>query len=482
VVVSASLPKNPLATIRVNPLHLGAKIPNSFLGLSIDYPEVEKTMGTIRKPLPAFVNLLNHLNRSNGPPILRIGGDTQDESWFSTTRTQRPENVRFTINSDLIQSLDAAAQATQSKLILGLNLGADDPSILLNWVEAAQNDFLPEQIFAFELGNEPDNYQKHFVNNRPLRDKHWDYEIYSRQYDHYKEMLTSHFKGKKSLAAPAFAKAFVPDAPNFIERESMDLQLATLHYYPLNGCGDERPSSSKNSPSSLSSQSSSPNSSALQTLLLPTASTGFFKMFDPIFAISKRLTVPLRIDELGPVSCDGLPEVGNSFASALWSLDFMFNFTQAGGAGVNFRVSSTIGSAPEAAPIFYAMMFFGEATQNMSSFIPLQMNGPSTVRAWSFLDHNGMIRVALLNTSEEEGTVVLQIPHTSGPAKIVRLTAPSLSSQNGVKLGGQTFDQSEDGNLLGTRTEDSLSPVGQLFPVLLPAGSAAIASILFNPR
>jgi hypothetical protein len=470
IATQATLPENPLATIQVDPLHLGAKIPNSFLGLSLDYPEVEKAMGTIRKPISSFVNLLNHLRRFNGPPILRVGGDAQDESWFSNTRTQRPDNVRFTINTDLIQSLDAAAQATQSKLILGLNLGADDPSILLNWVEAAQNDFLPEQIFAFELGNEPDNYQKHIVNNRPLRGKHWDYETYSKQFDHYKEMLTNHFKGRKSLAAPAFAKAFIPDAPNFIERESMDLQMATLHYYPLNGC-DETDSHARSS-----------TSSSIQTLLQPSSSKEFFKTFDPVFAISRRLTGPLRIDDVAPVSCDGLPDVRQSFGAALWSLGFMFDFARAGGAGVNFRVSSTIGPEPKAAPIFYAMMLFAEATQNSSSFIPLQLEGSAAIRAWSVLDKNGMIRTVLVNTSGATGTVTLKIPHASSAATVVRLTAPSLTSQNGVKFGGQTFDQSKDGDLLGTRTEESLNSVHELFPVSLPAASSAIISVQFNPR
>jgi len=459
-----ALPKNPVATVQVDPLHLGAKIPKSFLGFSFEYPDVEKFIGTTRKPLPSFVKLLNQLRDFNGPPVIRVGGESQDESWYSNTPTQRPDNVSFTIGRELTQALDAAAQATQSKLILGLNLGADDPSILLNWVEAAQNDFLPEQILSFELGNEPDNYQNHLVNGAPLRDKHWDYDIYSKQFDHYKKMLLAHMKAKKPFTAPAFVKEFLPDAPNFIERESLDVGLATLHFYALNGCGD-----------------TSSGSSGIKTLLRPTASADFFKAFDPAISIAKRLSVPLRIDEVGPVSCDGLPEVRGSFASALWSLEFMFDFASAGGAGVNFTGNSTLTPEPEVAPIFYGMLLFAQAIQKDASFIPLAVEGAPSVRAWSTLDKNGLIRVVLVNKDPtQSGTVVLKIPHTMGPAKIVRLTAPSLSSQKGVILGGQTFDGSQDGSILGIHSEWSLTPTNQQFPVDLPAGSAALVSVQFN--
>jgi hypothetical protein len=465
-----ALPKNPIATVQVDPLHLGAKIPKSFLGFSFEYPDLEKFVGTTRKPLPSFVRLLNQLRDFNGPPVIRVGGESQDESWYSNTRTEHPDNVTFTIGRELTQALDAAAQATQSKLILGLNLGADDPSILLNWVEAAQNDFLPEQVLSFELGNEPDNYQNHLVNGAPLRDKHWDYDLYAKQFDHYKEMLLSHLKAKKLLAAPAFLKGFLPDVANFIERESMDVGLVTLHYYALNGCGDKSPSSNAAS-----------TALGIKTLLRPTASADFFKAFDPAIGISKRLSVPLRIDEVGPVSCDSLPEVSGSFASALWSLEFMFDFASAGGAGVNFTANSTLTPEPEVAPIFYGMLLFGQAIQKSASFIPLSVEGQRSIRAWSTLDKNGLIRIVLMNKDPtQSGTVVLKIPHTMGPAKIVRLTAPSLSSQKGILLGGQTFDGSPDGSILGIHSEWSLTPTHQQFPIALPAGSAALVSVQFN--
>ena len=45
----------------------------------------------------------------------------------------------------------------------------------------------------------------------------------------------------------------------------------------------------------------------------------------------------MRIDELNSVSCGAVPEVSNTFASALWALNTLFEMARVGIRGVNIH-------------------------------------------------------------------------------------------------------------------------------------------------
>ena len=106
--------------------------------------------------------------------------------------------------------------------------------------------------------------------------------------------------------------------------------VATLHRYPLQQCfvAPEEP-----------------NYPTIAHLLAPTSSRA---LADSVIAAVKAAHahhVPMRIDEMNTISCGNDPAVGDSFASALWALDALFEMARVGVDGVNIHTFPGVGTA-----------------------------------------------------------------------------------------------------------------------------------------
>src|SRR5262249_31955370 len=106
-------------------------------------------------------------------------------------------------------------------------------------------------------------------------------------------------------------------------RDEPRVRLATVHAYPLKHCGT--------------------TPVTIGQLLADQASHGLAQQLAPLVAAARAHHVELRIDEMNGVSCGGQRGVSNSFASALWVLDALFEFAKLGVYGVNIQtVPNTI--------------------------------------------------------------------------------------------------------------------------------------------
>src|SRR5487761_323033 len=77
--------RSSLVQATVDVAHPGRAIPPSFLGFSIEYNSIPRYAGTPDTGMnSAFVQLLQNLSAwDNGPLALRIGGNSEDESWWN---------------------------------------------------------------------------------------------------------------------------------------------------------------------------------------------------------------------------------------------------------------------------------------------------------------------------------------------------------------------------------------------------------------
>src|SRR5262249_15211707 len=143
--------------------------------------------------------------------------------------------------------------------------------------------------------------------------------------------------------------------------------------------------------------------------------------------------------------------VSDTFASALWILDTLFNFASVGVDGVNIH------TLPRAAyqlfsfqqrkgtwhavvhPEYYGMLAFAQAFPPGARLLPVSIaSGP--IKAWPTSARDAHTRVVLINqSSPADVTVQLQIPGGSNSVSIERLQAPSLSATKDVAFGGQSF-------------------------------------------
>jgi hypothetical protein len=121
------------------------------------------------------------------------------------------------------------------------------------------------------------------------------------------------------------------------------------------------------------------------------------------------------------------------------------------------------------------MLLFAEATANQACLLP--GGAPTnTLKLWATLDRKGVVRVVIINKDlQADCDVVLEVPGSSGSLK--RLTAPSPDATKGIRLAGQTYDDTPDGNPVGVPVTEVARHDGRGFQVRIGPASAALLTI-----
>ena len=460
------------ATVTVYPSATGATVPAGFVGLSLEYPAVPAYAGTHPSSLdPVFVQLVRNLAPGQ-EPVLRIGGDSADRTWWPTSAVQRPAGVTFAINNQWLGVTRSLAQTLGAHLILGLNLEADSSELASAEASALIDGVGSRSIRALELGNEPDLYAA-FPWYRSAgtgvlgRPPGYDEASFIHDFAQFSSALPP-----VPLAGPSLSgRSWTQGLRQFLAAQPR-LGLVTLHRYPLQRC---------------LTRPSSPRYPTLARLLSPASSVGLADSFAPDVALAHSHGLSLRIDELNTVSCGAVPAVSKSFASALWALDTLFELARVGVSGVNvhtfpgagyelFNVTHTGGSWRAAvAPEYYGLLMFARATPPGSRLVAVGASGNGAVHTWATRARDGTVRVVLSNDGSGSRVLAVRIDGADGRASLYRLTAPSASATSGVTLGGQSFGAETGTGLLAGQSESfSVTPADGRYVVSLPATSAAL--------
>jgi hypothetical protein len=320
-------------------------------------------------------------------------------------------------------------------------------------------------LLALEVGNEPDEYA-----TNGLRPSSYNIPDYYADFNTWANSIMPVVPAGLKLAGPAWAFYFTEqrNIQTFETQESSVLGMFTLHAYAV-------------APS---------NNPANDFLLTPAAATTAPSAVAQGVTISHANSIPFRMTEVGAASDGGIASVGETFASALWSVDLMFNYANAGVDGVNWLTTTGDSDAPFSFnhtyaqgtntftlnainPLYYGLLFFQEATANNSQLLPVALNTPANLTAWATLGSSGP-RVAILNKDENlSGTVAITMPGYS-QANVLYLTAPSYTSTNGITFAGQTFDGSTDGTIQGNQVPVVVTGVNGVFQVPMSPTSAAL--------
>jgi hypothetical protein len=464
----------PPTFVTVQAAAAGRHVPFGFLGLSTEYQAVEAYAGSDPASLdPVFEQLVRNLAPSQAP-VLRIGGDSADRTWRPTSAVSQPPGVRFAITDRWLAVTRALADDLRARLIVDLNLEAGSPRLAAAEAGALIDGVGHGAIRALELGNEPDLYPTfpwyrtadgRHVTGRP---PNYDMSGLIGDFTSFASALPRLALAGPSLGAPGWTRQlgrFLADEPR--------VRLVTLHRYPLQLCYTPR---------------SSARYPTLQRLLMPTSSIGLADSFARYVGIARARHLSLRIDELNTVSCGAVPAVSQSFASALWALNTLFEMVRVGIHGVNvhtfpgagyelFRMSRPDGAwSASVAPEYYGLLMFAAAAPAGSRLLAVSNGSGGTLRTWATRSSAGTIRVLAVNTGSQARLVRVGVAGPPpGEGQLQLLTAPSVRSRTGVTLAGQTFGASTRTGLLagGPRTL-SLSPVGGRYEVWLPAGSAGL--------
>jgi hypothetical protein len=471
--VAASSPAG-AGSLAVGTATVGRPIPPGFVGLTTEYRGLEAYAGTNPRALdPVFVQLIRNLAPSQSP-VLRIGGDSTDWTWWPVPHMVRPPGVKFSLNHTWLQVAAALAKTLDAHLLLGLNFEADSARVAAAEAQALTGGIGRGRIQALELGNEPELYAAfpwyklpdgRHVRGRPPT---YGYRDFVQDFSN----IARSIPRDVTLAGPSMgAPMWIPLLRQFLSGNRR-VGLATLHRYPLKHC-------------------SSTTRVTIPEILSSSSSTGLAATVAGAVATAHARGVGLRIDEMSAISCGGVLGISNSFATALWSLDTLFAMARVGVDGVNlqtapgswnelFRIEQTGGGWQGSVnPAYYGLMMFAQAAPAGSHLLRLSGSPGSQVSAWAIRAPGGDVRVVLINHATAHARVVrVRVPAPGSPATLERLQAPSAGANHGVTLGGQSFGaNTSTGLLAGPSNLSFVKPVAGQYGIALPAASAALLTL-----
>jgi hypothetical protein len=446
-----------------------------FLGLSMEFYAVHEYTGSDPGAIdPVLIQLIKNLSPGQSP-VLRIGGDSTDQSWWPVAGVLPPRGIDYPLTPDWLRTTDALANVLGAKLIVGINMQLNRPALAA--VEArALLAGLGESLEAFEIGNEPDLYgilpwyltagDKAKYGRPPS----FDVSDYIQQFSNIRHALPA-----APIAGPAFANLtwMQSGLSQFLSAES-GLGVVTLHRYPLRSCGVP---------------TSSPAYATIPNLLSDYSQSELAQGVAPYVAMAHAQGLPFRVDEMNSASCFGTAGVSDTFASALWVLDTLFEMANVGVDGVNIHTlpgshyelftTSHNGTSWQADvhPEYYGMLMFAQAAPAGSQLLPITGVPDGPLKVWATLAPDGTERIVLINEDASAAApVVLQAPGTSASAEL--LTAASLDATDGVTLGAQSFGpETGTGSLPGPEQTSTVYSLLGTYSVTVPPASALLLTL-----
>ena len=470
-------PLGPPATVTVSARSAPSPvIPPGFVGIALELPSLPQFAGTDpAHPDPVLLKLIRNLAPGQSP-ILRLGGDSTDYSWWPTPGVRRPAGVTYALTPHWMQIAAGLARTLRAHLIIGVNWAAHDPALTIAEARAYVREIGAPLISGLELGNEP-GYYGHLAwyftgSGRKVVSRSRTYTLadYLHEYERIVPRLPHLPMAGPSdgnLPGVAAERQFVSSAPR--------LRLVTMHRYPLIACAK--------SPTRLVYPT-------LDHMLGSFASARMADALAPYVHVARAAGLPYRLDETNSVSCRGAP-ISRTFASALWVVDALFQLARIGVSGVNFNtftdalyepfsVGETGGRwSATVRPIYYGMLLFTRAAPAGSRLLALRLRGGGALRAWATRTVSGTVHVVLINDSlTDSRPVTVSLAGWSGGALLTRLSAPQVAATAGVTIGGQSFGASTaTGRLGGTASTVYLRAERDGYALRLPPASAAMLTI-----
>jgi hypothetical protein len=445
-------------------------IPSEFLGLSTEFT----TLPLVEQHQVLWERVLGEVANGGGIPVLplRLGGDSAEHVRFEAVAAP----WAFSPTKKLVDDTADAISGSKLQVIIDINTVSSTQQEAAGWMKGLWNRLYNVRggsIVGFEIGNEPDIYsQGAWRRGIGIEGNAPDNPAGVQPADLPKEITATSFA--KTVQAYASAlHAAVPQVPviapalaeatdnlgwikTLLRHRPKNLKVISAHVYPYSACAN--PGDAKYP--------------TIQKILSQNATAGMARTVAPAIRVAHKAGLSLRLTEINSVTCGGLEGVSNTFATALWAPDALFELMRAGVEGVQLHARVTSINRPfsfdrqglQTRPLLYGLMLFKRMLVPGSRLVPVQLRTGSRslhLKAWAVReDETGAagndpsewtavgegtplihhaLKVLVLNKGGRSALINLHLP-TSSPAFVERLLAPSASSTSGVTLEGQQLN------------------------------------------
>ena len=430
----------------------GALIPASFIGLSYEKSAIAQ------KHFRADNVQLVNLHRNLGSGVIRVGGNKVELCSWRCDETQAASGKGgYAVTPSCLDDFYEFAKAIDWRVIHGVNLASNQPEMSADEIKYALS-VDGKSIMAFEVGNEPDHYDK---DTKKLRAKGYSFALYKSELEAAQRIFLARNPGAK-LVGPATTSGdaawFEPFAADFKSTSP----FFTSHFYPLSAKSNPPPTA--------------------ESLLSAAAKSKTVAMVDKHVGIAREAGVPYRLAECNSASMGGTDGVSDTFAAAVWGVDFLFDVAEHGAVGVHLhtifgtRGYTAIGYDKTdyvARPLYYALLLFKDAGRGKS--LKTETQTDSNVTSHATLTDDGKLRVTIINKSvTAASTATVVTDHQRSTATLARLSAAAPTSKAEITYSGASVQS--DGQWTARPPETIHGKAGR-FEVILPACSAAVITL-----
>ena len=419
----------------------GNRIPADFTGLSYETAQ----LGDPTFFAPTNTELVGFVRRLGKAGVLRVGGNTSEYCYWSPkataeedeqTRRENQANVLpqalavgpdtghgpskgRRVTPEAVRNLRGFIDATGWNLIYGLNMGTGDAE-----TAAAEADYvmrtMGDKLISFQLCNEPDLFYRN-----GLRKSDYDFAQFAKEWRNFYEVIRAKVP-HAPFAGPDTAfnnEWLVPFAQQFRD----EVAFLSQHYYAEGPPTDP--------------------SMTIERLLRPNPRLA--AEFEGMAKTKAETKLPFRLTETNSCYQGGKQGVSDTFASALWGAELMYQLAAAGGVGINFHgggygwytpIAGTVPDGFVARPIYYGMLLFAEAGPGHLIDAPMEGAGDDALlTAYGVLNEDeprNSVRAVVFNKHADRfARVEIESGERPAFARVLRLSAPRLDDRTDVTLG-----------------------------------------------
>jgi len=438
--LSATAAGSPV-TIVIDATHPGAAIAPDFSGLSFEVSILLPNEDGVRYFRPDNLPLIN-LFHTLGIKNLRIGGNTSDR------------DVRKLPEEADIDSLFLFAKAAGVKVLYCLRLHNGDPQ-----ADAATAKYIMDhyaaQVDCFSIGQEPSAYPVQKVDDRAQGERmgaaneKYTYPAYAADWKKFADIIIAavpdvKFCGPSVHNNGVWAIKFIADFG-----KSNHVTLITEHLYP-GGAGGKVVTPENGRDRMLADGDSMTNG-------FPRA---YKKLHDSFVPQALAAGLPYRLEEVNNYFNGGATNVSNTFAAALWGLDYMYWWAAHDCAGLNFHTGDKVAAGSELRPSKYTAYFtapngylirplgYGIKAFDLGGhgrFVPLTISNADNLNlsAYAVLGDDKNVYLTIINKehgngARTAGVSLEKIGAGFAHAQMVSLIAPGndVAATTGETLGG----------------------------------------------
>ena len=434
-------------------------VPNEFLGLSTEY----STLPLLAQHGVLWGRVVFDLVPGGNIPVmaLRVGGDSAEHVIDGSAPPEFAPWEVFSPTPKLIGDAAEAISASKLQVIIDINTITSTPAEVAAWMRlllSSLHNVLGGRIAAFELGNEPDIYSCRAWAGGLLKTVDRRVGVkqkcpaglparitatsFAKSFQAYARALYS-VAPSVPVMAPALAEAsdHLSWIKTLLRHRTKNLRVISAHIYPYSACAKP-------------GQATYPT---IQKVLSENATAGMAKTIAPAVALAHKAGLSVRLTEINSVTCGGTQGVSNTFATALWAPDALFELMNAGVEGVNLHARVTSINRPffftrqglQTRPLLYGLILFKRMLGPGARLVPVRLHTGRSLhlKAWAVrasystdVGKGSYIRnplnVLLINKGRRSAHVTLHLP-TRNRGFVERLLAASASSTSGVTLEGQ---------------------------------------------